>query len=202
LRRRVRIAVLGSTRGTDLQAIIDAIESNKLQADIKLVISNKEDAYILERAKKHQLPALHISGKNKTREEFDAEVSRILKVEGVDLILLIGYMRILSGQFVRDWENRILNVHPSLLPEFAGGMDLNVHQAVIDAKAKRTGCTVHIVDEGVDSGHIVVQKACDVLPNDTADTLKAKVQELEGLALIEAIEQFARNEIQVPAFKK
>jgi phosphoribosylglycinamide formyltransferase-1 len=187
--------VLGSTRGTDLQAIIDAVESKSLEADIKIVIANKEDAYILERARNHGIPALHVSAKGKTREQFDSDVSLLLRAEKVDLILLIGYMRILSGEFVREWENRILNVHPSLLPAFAGGMDLNVHQAVIDAKVKQTGCTVHIVDEGVDSGHIVVQKPCDVLETDNADTLKAKVQHLEGIALIEAIQLFTNNQI-------
>jgi phosphoribosylglycinamide formyltransferase-1 len=180
-----------------MQAIIDAIENSSLHAEIVIVISNKSDAYILERAKNHNIHAVYVSGKDKTREQFDKSVSNLLHQFKVDLVVLIGYMRILSGLFVRSWENRIINVHPSLLPEFAGGMDLNVHQCVIDAQAKKTGCTVHLVDEGVDSGKILVQKSCEVFPNDTADTLKSRVQYLEGLALIEAIRDYAENKYAV-----
>jgi formyltetrahydrofolate-dependent phosphoribosylglycinamide formyltransferase len=176
-----------------MQAIIDAIANSSLNAEIAIVISNKKDAYILDRARSHNILAVHISGKDKSRDQFDRQVSEQLRALKVDLVVLIGYMRILSASFVHTWENRIINVHPSLLPEFAGGMDLNVHQCVIDARAKQTGCTVHLVDEGVDSGKILVQKRCDVLSTDTAETLKNRVQALEGLALIEAISNFSQN---------
>ena len=126
---------MGSTRGTDLQAIIDAIKNKKLDASIEIVISNKADAYILERARNYKIPALFIEQKGKTREEFDREVMKVLDEKNVDLVLLIGYMRFISKEFVDKWRNRVMNVHPSLLPKFAGGMDKNVHQAVQDRKS-------------------------------------------------------------------
>ena len=110
----------------------------------------------------------------------------------VDLILLIGYMRILSAPFVNKYKNKILNVHPSLLPAFAGGMDLNVHEEVIKSGVKETGCTIHLVDEGVDSGKIILQKKCFVSPSDTTETLKKKVQKLEGSAWVEVLKRFEK----------
>lgn len=194
----LNIAVLGSTRGTDLQAIIDAIESGKLKdVKISVVISNKEEAYILERAKKHNLEAVFISQKDKTREEFDLEVMKILDEKKVDLVLLIGYMRFLSNEFVDKWRNKIMNVHPSLLPKYAGGMDKNVHKTVLDAGEKESGMTIHFVDEGVDSGPIILQKKCNIEDNETVDSLKEKVQKLEGDGFIEAIELFRDNKIKV-----
>lgn len=189
--RKLHLAVLGSTRGTDLQAIIDAIESKTLNAEIVIVVSNKPDAYILERAKNHGLNTILIESKGKERAAYDQEILEELKKYPVDLVLLIGYLRILSPHFVAAYKDRILNVHPSLLPAFAGGMDMNVHEAVIKAGVKETGCTVHLVDEGVDTGKILVQKRCAVEPTDTAETLKTKVQKLEGEALIETIKQLS-----------
>ncbi len=186
----LRLIILGSTRGTDMQAIIDAIQTGILNARIEVVISNKADAHILERAKNHNIPALFLDPKGMSREEYDVQLSTRLEQYTPDLIILIGYMKILSPVFVRQWKGRIWNVHPSLLPKFAGGMDLNVHQAVIDAGETETGCTIHEVDEGVDSGKIILQKSCPVEPTDTADTLKAKVQKLEGEAFVEAIRAF------------
>jgi phosphoribosylglycinamide formyltransferase-1 len=158
-----------------------------LQAEIAVVISNKENAGILEKAKHHHLTHVYISPQQTSREAYDQKLSSVLHAHQVDLILLIGYMRILSNQFVAEWQNAILNVHPSLLPAFSGGMDQNVHQAVLDAGVKETGCTVHYVIEEVDAGPILIQKKCSVLPDDTAESLKTRVQQLEGLALIEAI---------------
>ncbi len=191
----LHLAILGSTMGTDMQAIIDAIEKKELDAKIDIVISNKPDAYILERAKKHNLKTLFIDNKNKTREEFDEEVLVELKKYPIDLIILIGYMRILSPAFVRAFPNRILNVHPSLLPAFAGGMDMNVHEKVIKTGMKETGCTIHLVDEGVDTGKILMQKKCSVEPNDTAETLKIKVQKLEREAFVEVLKKFENNNV-------
>lgn len=186
----IRLGILGSTKGTDLQAIIDVINQNKLNATIEVVISNFSNAYILERAENHNIPNYFIPHLNKTREKFDDEMSTSLKEHDVDLVLLIGFMRILSDQFCKEWENRILNVHPSLLPKYSGGMDTNVHKEVIKNGDKETGCTVHFVTNKVDSGPILVQKKCDVDINDTPQSLKAKVQELEGKAFIEAIQTF------------
>ncbi len=186
----LKLAILGSTRGTDMQAIIDAINAHVLDARIGVVVSNKADAYILERARDHNIPALFLDPQGMSRGEYDARLSTTVEQYTPDLILLIGYMKILSSIFVREWKGKIWNVHPSLLPKFAGGMDLNVHQAVLDAHETETGCTIHEVDEGVDSGKIILQKSCVVEPTDTADTLKIKVQKLEGEAFVEAISAF------------
>ena len=183
----IRLGVLGSTNGTDLQAILDAVSAGELDADVAVVISNRTGAYILERAEINNVSALFISHKGKKREEFDGEITAVLKEHSVDLVLLIGFMRILSPEFCRVWQDRILNVHPSLLPKYAGGMDINVHEEVLKNKDTETGCTIHFVNEVVDAGPILIQKKCDVDPDDTVDSLKTKVQTLEGEAFIEAI---------------
>lgn len=194
--KTVKIGVLGSTRGSSLQPVIDAIENGELNAKIEVVISNKSSSGILGRARKHNLEAISIPSKDLSREEFDQKVSDLLKSKGVELVLLVGYMRILSGSFCKEWENRALNVHPSLLPEFAGGMDLEVHKQVLEAKKKESGCTVHFVTEEVDSGPIAVQSKCPVLENDSPESLKARVQALEGESFIHAIKLFQTNMLE------
>lgn len=183
----IRLGVLGSTNGTDLQAILDAVSAGELDADVAVVISNRAGAYILKRAEINNVSAFFISHKGKKREEFDGEITAVLKEHSVDLVLLIGFMRILSPEFCRVWQDRILNVHPSLLPKYAGGMDINVHEEVLKNKDTETGCTIHFVNEVVDAGPILIQKKCNVDPDDTVDSLKTKVQTLEGEAFIEAI---------------
>jgi formyltetrahydrofolate-dependent phosphoribosylglycinamide formyltransferase len=190
----IKLGVLGSTKGTDLQAILDAIQRGELNATVAVVVSNRQQAYILERARRYGIPAVFISHKNRPREDFDREVSRALERHGVELVLLIGFMRILSAWFVRRWRNRVINVHPSLLPAFAGGMDMNVHEEVLKAGVKETGCTIHIVTEEVDAGPILLQKRCPVMPDDTPETLKARVQALEGEAFLEVIRKFQAGE--------
>jgi len=183
----IRLGVLGSTNGTDLQAILDAVSARELDAVVAVVISNRTGAYILERAEINNVSAFFISHKGKKREEFDGEITAVLKEHSVDLVLLIGFMRILSPEFCRAWQDKILNVHPSLLPKYAGGMDINVHEEVLKNKDTETGCTIHFVNEEVDAGPILIQKKCNVDPDDTVDSLKTKVQTLEGEAFIEAI---------------
>ena len=187
---KIKLGVLGSTKGTDLQAIIEAIDNGKLSATIEVVISNIPEAYILTRAENNDIPHHYLSHFNKSREEFDNEISGILKKSNVDLVLLIGFMRILSSKFCNEWKDRIINVHPSLLPKHAGGMDTNVHEEVLQNGEKETGCTIHFVTDTVDSGPILIQKKCTVSNNDTAQSLKSKVQKLEGQAFIEAIKTF------------
>ena len=189
----IRLGVLGSTRGTDLEAILSAINNKKLAAEVSIVISNRENAYILTRAKNHNVPSLFISHKNKSREEFDKNVTTILKQYNVELVLLIGFMRILSAEFCQAWRDRVLNVHPSLLPKYAGGMDMNVHEEVLKNGDHETGCTIHFVTETVDGGPVLVQKRCTVETNETVETLKLKVQALEGGAFIEAIQLIQNN---------
>ena len=186
----IRLGVLGSTKGTDLQAILDAIHEKQVNAMISVVISNRENAFILERARNYNVPTFFISHRRKKREKFDAEITTVLKNYNVDLILLIGFMRILSDTFCREWRDQILNVHPSLLPKYAGGMDMNIHEEVLRNNDKETGCTIHFVTDKIDGGPILIQKKCDVKPNDTAQSLKAKVQDLEGNAFLEAIKLF------------
>ena len=183
----IKLAVLGSTNGTDLRAIMAAISKGVLDAEGSVVISNRKSACILERARNYNVPAIFISHKEKAREEFDAEMTTVLNKHGVDLVLLIGFMRILSSEFCRVWQNKLLNVHPSLLPKYAGGMDTNVHEEVLKNGDAETGCTIHFVTEEVDGGPILIQKKCPVYDNDNVDTLKVKVQALEGRAFVEAI---------------
>ena len=170
-----------------MQAIIDAIGQGKLNAKIKLVISNKQEAYILKRAQKNNIPNKYISDKNLDRHKFGALITKNFTELNVDIILLIGFMKILSDSFCLKWKDKILNVHPSLLPKYAGGMNNGVHEQVLKNKEDETGCTIHYVTEEVDSGPILIQKKCSVLSNDSVETLKKRVQQLEGEAFIDAL---------------
>ena len=190
----IRLGVLGSTKGTDLLPVLEAIQEGVLNASVEVVISNKKGAPLLEKAKKYNVDHFFISHKNKTREAFDKEISERLKKKEVDLVLLVGFMRILSERFVIDWYGKIINVHPSLLPKYAGGMNEDVHGQVLKAGDKETGCTVHLVTERVDEGPILVQKKCPVLAEDTVSSLKERVQKLEGKALVEVIKNWKKGE--------
>ncbi len=189
----IKLGVIGSTNGTDLQVILDAIGSGKLNAEVSVVLSNQKNAYILERAENHNVPVVFTSHKGKSRKEFDAELTAVLQKHGVNLVLLIGFMRILSAEFCRRWQDRLLNVHPSLLPKYAGGLDTNVHEEVLKNGDAETGCTIHFVTDEVDGGPILIQKECNVEAHDTVETLKTKVQKLEGEAFIEAIQLIQNN---------
>lgn len=191
-----KIGVLASTKGTDLQAIIDEINDGKMPGiEIAVVLSNKKKAYALERARLQEVKALFVSPKGKTREEYDIELAKILKEHEVDLVCLIGYMRILSPEFVKQFPGRIINVHPALMPKFSGPgfYGANVHEEVLKSGDKETGCTIHIVDEGVDTGEILIQKTVKVTEDDTPDTLKDKVQALEKKWYPEVIRRFAKG---------
>lgn len=183
----LKLVVLGSTRGTNMQAIIDAINTKQVDASIEMVISNRKAAFILQRAKDNNIPNLFISAKDKTREQYDEELISEINSLKPDLILLIGFMRILSEKFTNEFNDKILNVHPSLLPKYAGLMDLDVHQSVIDANDAESGCTIHQVNEMVDGGKIELQLKCDVAENETAKSLKEKIQALESRAWVEVI---------------
>ncbi len=198
---KMKIGVLGSTSGTDLQAVIDEIESGKLDAEISVVISNKENAFILERAAKHGLKALCIPSKGREREEYDRDIAAIMHENGVQLILLIGYMKFLSEWFVDKFRNKIMNIHPSLLPAFAGGMDLDVHQEILDHGVKVTGATLHFVDEGADTGPIIAQKCVQIAEDETKGTLKEKVQKAEQEIILRAIRLFAEGKLKVDGRK-
>ena len=191
----LRVAVLGSTRGTAMQGILDALAAHTLEGvQLVRVLSDKVTAPILDRATKYKIPTLFVDPKGKTREAFDEEVTAFLREDRVDLILMIGYMRIVSDGFIEAWRGRILNVHPSLLPKHAGLMNRAVHEAVLNAKETETGCTIHQVTEEVDGGAIVLQKTCPVLPGDTVDALKDRVQSLEQQAFVEVLRTWRKSD--------
>jgi phosphoribosylglycinamide formyltransferase 1 len=189
---KLRVGVLGSTRGTALQGVLDAIAAGQLDVELVVVISDKATAPILERAAKYGVTTQHLDPSGLKRAEFDERVSAALQAAGVDLVLMIGYMRIVSAGFVDAWRGRLLNVHPSLLPAFGGMMNLSVHEAVLTSGVKETGCTIHQVTEDVDAGPIVLQLRCAVLPEDTAETLKERVQALEQRAFVEILQNWRR----------
>ena len=192
LNKKLRIGVLGSTRGTALLPIIEACASGALHAEIVAVVSNKKDALILEKGKSLGVTVTtkFISSKGLSRAQYDAECTSTLLEAGAEFVVLVGYMRILSKQFCEFWAGRCINVHPSLLPKHAGGMDLAVHQMAIDAGDSESGCTIHQVTEEVDGGPIVVQKSVKIEAGETAESLKAKVQPLEGPAFVEALQKY------------
>ncbi|EKD76714.1 MAG: phosphoribosylglycinamide formyltransferase [uncultured bacterium] len=188
----LKIAVLGSTRGTDLQALIDTqIKGQFPKAQIALIVSNRADAYILERAKQAGIEAICIESKGKTRTDFEQALQALLERRQIGFILCIGFMKIFSADFVKLWPKKILNIHPSLLPKYSGGMDLNVHEEVLKNKETVTGCTLHYVSDAVDGGEIYLQQEVSVLPNDTPDTLKERVQAAEQAVLVKAVQQIS-----------
>jgi len=189
---KLKLVVLGSTRGTNMQAIINAIDSNEIGASIEMVISNRKEAFILQRAEDNHIVHKFISAKDKTREQYDELLISEINSYNPDLILLIGFMRILSEKFTNEFNGKILNVHPSLLPKHSGLMDLAVHQSVLDAGDVESGCTIHQVNEMVDGGTIELQLKCAVEENDTAESLKQKVQALESMAWVEVIKAWGR----------
>ena len=191
-----KIAVLASTNGTDLQAIIDQIEAGNLPGiEITSVISNKENCGALEKARTHHIPDIFLDPSGKSREQFDQELAEILQTQAVDLVVLIGYMRVLTPEFVRQFPKKIINVHPSLIPKYCGKnfYGQSVHQAVLDNNETETGMTIHYVDEGVDTGEVILQKTCPIFPDDTPATLKARVQELEKKHYPQVIFQLSKQ---------
>ena len=186
----LKVGVLGSTRGTALQGILDAIAAKTLNVELVLVISDKPGALILERAKKFQVSTLFLDPAGLKRQDYDRQVSDALQHAGAELVLMIGYMRIVSASFVEEWKGRLLNVHPSLLPAFGGLMNQKVHEAVLVAGVSETGCTIHQVTEEVDGGPVVLQKRCVILPGDTPESLKDRVQTLEQAAFVEVLQRW------------
>ena len=186
----LNIAVLISGGGSNLQSIIDACESKEIKGNISVVISNKENAYGLERAKKHNIKAIY--------ETEESIIIDILKENKVDLIVLAGYLKIISPKFVNEFENKIINIHPSLIPSFCGEgyYGKKVHQAVIDYGVKVTGATVHFVDEGADTGPIIIQEIVEV-KTDSVDELAKKVLEIEHKILPKSIGLFCDNKISI-----
>jgi phosphoribosylglycinamide formyltransferase-1 len=193
--KQVSIGVLISGSGTNLQAIIDAIEGGKLDARIEVVISNKADAYGLVRARNHRIPTEVLNHKNfSSREAYDEALVALLGGRGVELVVLAGFMRLLSPVFVKAYSNRIMNIHPALLPAFPG---LNVQQKAVEHGARFSGCTVHFVNEECDQGPIIIQAVVPVLPDDTAETLAARILEQEHRIYPRAIQLFAERRLKI-----
>lgn len=195
----LRVAVLASGRGSNLQAIIDAIEAGRVQARIVAVISNKKEAPALDRARKHGLPDLFVdpkpfAGRPDSREAYDRALLETLRQYDVELVLLAGYMKIVTAVLVNAYANRMMNIHPSLLPSFPG---LDVHRKAIDWGCKLAGCTVHFVTEGVDEGPIILQAAVPILDSDMPDTLAARLLEQEHKIYPRAVQLFAEGRLRV-----
>ena len=194
----LKVGVLVSGGGTNLQAILDAIDCGKItNAEVSLVISNNPKAYALERAKNHNIEAVCISPKQfENREEFHRALLAKLKESGVELIVLAGFLVAIPPMIVEAYPNKIINIHPSLIPSFCGVgyYGLKVHEAALARGVKVTGATVHYVDEGVDSGPILLQKAVEVQPGDTPQVLQRRVMEqAEWIILPEAVNKIANG---------
>ncbi|KGG80031.1 phosphoribosylglycinamide formyltransferase [Caloranaerobacter azorensis H53214] len=196
----VNIGVLISGGGTNLQALIDSIDKGYINGKIKVVISNRKDAYGLVRARKNLIEALYINRKEFNSDiEFDLKILDELEKRQVELVVLAGYLKVLSKEFVNRYKNRIINIHPSLIPSFCGKgyYGEKVHRAVLDYGVKITGATVHFVDEGADTGPIILQEAVFVDDNDTVDTLRERVLEIEHKLLPMAVKLFCENKLEV-----
>ncbi|MBI4049570.1 MAG: phosphoribosylglycinamide formyltransferase [Candidatus Doudnabacteria bacterium] len=190
----INLAVFASTKGTDLQAIIDEIKAGGLSnVNLKFVLSNKKDAYALERARSAGIQALFLDPMGKTREEYDGECLKICREQNIDLILLIGYMKIISPVLVAAYPNKIMNIHPSLLPKYPAGMDYDVHRKVLENKETETGCTLHFVEEGVDTGEIIMQAKVKIDQGETVESLKSKVQAKEQEIIIKTLREYANK---------
>ena len=193
--RKARIAVFVSGGGTNLEALLQAQERGEIShGEIVLVVSSTEGAYALERAKNHGVAGVAINRKGVTQEAFEAALTEKLTEAKIDMIILAGFLSILSEDFVKQWPERIINVHPSLIPSFCGkGMyGLKVHEAALEKGVKVTGATVHFVNEIPDGGRILLQKAVEILPGDTAEVLQRRVMEqAEWLLLPRAAELVA-----------
>jgi phosphoribosylglycinamide formyltransferase-1 len=194
--KKVKLGVLVSGRGSNLQAIIDNIEKGLLPAEIVIVISDQPDAYSLERARKHNIPALHMSAKGYRgkRDEYDALLVTEFQKNNVALVCLAGFMRIITPTLIKAYPNRILNIHPALLPAFPG---LHVQKAALDHGVKFSGCTVHFVDEGMDTGPIIIQAVVPVLANDTVDSLSERILKQEHKIYSRAINLYAEGRLKI-----
>jgi phosphoribosylglycinamide formyltransferase-1 len=196
---KLRLGVLASGRGSNLQAIIDAIEAGMLQAEIALVLSNKQDAVALDRARKHKIETYFLDPKPfkdrpDAREAYDRAILEVLGKHRVELVILAGYMKIVTSVLIDAYANRMMNIHPSLLPSFPG---LEVQKKALDWGVKIAGCTVHFVTEGVDEGPIIIQAAVPILEGDTPEALAARILVQEHKLYPKAIQLYAEGKLKV-----
>ena len=190
-----KVGVLVSGRGSNLQAILDRIADGYLPLEVAVVISDKADALALERAAKVGIKTVVVARKEcASKDEFEAKIQAALVAAGCELVVLAGFMRILSGGFVNQWQHKIVNIHPALLPSFPG---LDAQGQAVNYGVKFSGCTVHFVDEGTDSGPIILQKVVPVLDDDTEETLAARILEQEHKAMPEALKLWAEGKLEI-----
>lgn len=193
--KKVNIGVLVSGSGSNLQSIIDAIESGHLNAEITVVLSNNPDAFALERSRKHGIPAQIVNHRDfPKREDFDGQLVSILKSRDVELVVLAGFMRVITPSFLHAFPMKVMNIHPALLPAFPG---VHVQQMALEYGVKFAGCTVHFVDEGVDSGPIIIQSAVPVYDEDTVDILSARILKEEHQIYPQAIQLYAEGKLMI-----
>ena len=197
---KIKIAVFAPGGGSNLQAFVDGIESGYIEAGIRVVISNRKEAFALERAKKHNIEALYVTPVDcKDSGEYFNKLSKVMESREIDLICLAGFLLMVYPEFIKKYKGRILNIHPALLPCFGGkGMyGRRVHEAVIQSGAKFSGCTVHFVDEEYDHGPIIIQRVVPVLDNDTPETLAARVLKEEHKAYPEAVKLYVEGKLEI-----
>lgn len=194
-----KIGVVVSGRGSNLQSIIDHIAEGKLNVEIAVVVSDHKEAFALERAAKAGIPTAVVERKGcKDKAEFEDKIDAALREAGAEVVVLAGFMRILTGHFISRWEHKIINIHPALLPSFKG---LDAQGQAVDYGVKVAGCTVHFVDEGTDTGPIILQKVVPVLDDDTEETLAARILKEEHKALPEAIQLWADGRLTIKGRK-
>ena len=194
-----KIGVVVSGRGSNLQSIIDHIAEGKLNVEIAVVVSDHKEAFALERAAKAGIPTAIVERKGcKDKAEFEDKIDAALREAGAEAVVLAGFMRILTGHFISRWEHKIINIHPALLPSFKG---LDAQGQAVDYGVKVAGCTVHFVDEGTDTGPIILQKVVPVLDDDTEETLAARILVEEHKALPEAIQLWADGKLTIKGRK-
>jgi phosphoribosylglycinamide formyltransferase-1 len=198
-KKMLNIAVMASTNATDSQAIIDAIKSGELEGvNFRVMICSKGGCGAMERAKREGIKAVFVDPKKyPDREAYDKEISKVIENGNVELILLIGYAKILSPWFIGKYKNRIMNIHPSLLPAFPAAFDRNIHQDVLDYGCKVSGCSLIFIDEGVDTGPVIMQEAVRVGEGETVETLRDKIQAAEKRVIVEAIKKYRDGRISV-----
>jgi phosphoribosylglycinamide formyltransferase-1 len=190
----IRVGVLASGGGTDLQSIIDAANKKMIDALVVVVISDKKDAYAMKRAEKHGIPSVLLDPKNLEREMYDKQLDRVCEQYHLDLIVGAGYMRILSSFFVEKWYGKLINIHPALLPSFKG---VDGQKQAFEYGVKLTGCTTHFMDGEMDHGPIILQAAVQVHPDDTQDSLKQRILDVEHQILPRTIQLFAEKRLKI-----
>lgn len=191
----LNLGVLASGRGSNFQSIIDEIEAGRLKASVKLLITDKSDAFALERAKKHSIEYLHLDFRDcKSKDDYFVKIADEFNKRGVELVILAGFMRIVRKPLLDAFPNRIMNIHPALLPSFPG---LHGQKQAVDYGARISGCTVHFVDAGMDTGPVIIQAAVPVSPDDTEDTLSARILKLEHKVFPYAIRLYSEGRLTI-----